>query len=85
MEGSIVMKKSLVELDANGLGDYLKLPIHDEVMFNVPEEDVEEVRREAVKIMETKDLLIPLTCDSNVVNRWGDEYREEDREVEHDD
>lgn len=77
-EGAIVLKKKLIAMEAAGLGQYLRLPIHDEVLFEVPDEDFEEIRKEAMEIMTCTDFTIPLTVDgSGPIKRWGDEYRDE--------
>lgn len=77
-EGAIVLKKKLIAMEASGLGKYLRLPIHDEILFEVPDEEFEEVRKEAMAIMTCTDFTVPLTVDgSGPIKRWGDEYREE--------
>ena len=76
-EGAVVLKRGLVDLDAAGLGSYLRLPVHDEVMFSVPDDDVEEVSRAAVSIMTRDDYRVPLTVQATICDRWGDPYREE--------
>jgi DNA polymerase-1 len=75
-ECAVVLKKALVDLDAAGLGDFLVLPIHDEVMFDVPAALVPDVQAAAIKTMTRADYQTPLTCGATVVTRWGDKYRE---------
>lgn len=75
-ECAVVLKKALVDLDAAGLGDFLVLPIHDEVMFDVPAALVPDVQEAAVSTMTRTDYKTPLTCGATVVSRWGDKYRE---------
>ncbi len=75
-ECAVVLKKALIDLDAAGLGDFLVLPIHDEVMFDVAEPLVPDVREAAVEVMTRRDYRTPLTCGATVVTRWGDKYRE---------
>lgn len=77
-EGAIILKKALVSLDAAGLGDYLRLPVHDEIVFEVPESEVEEVAQVAVHMMEDYSHQIPLTCDFEVYERYGDPYRDQE-------
>ena len=73
-----VMKQTLVRLDAAGLGDYMILPVHDEVVFDVPNEDLDEVRRVAMEVMPVpaEQYGVPLTVGEDVVARWGDKYRQ---------
>ena len=72
-----VMKRALVDLDAAGLGDYLTLSIHDEVMLDVPEAQVDEVIEMLPGIMRRDEFSVPLTVSTKTVSRWGDPYREE--------
>jgi DNA polymerase-1 len=75
-ECAVVLKRALVDLDAAGLGTFLVLPIHDEVMFDVPEALVPDVQAAAIETMTRRDYRTPLTCGATVVSRWGDKYRE---------
>lgn len=76
-EGAIVMKRALVDLDAAGLGDYLVLPVHDEIMFDIPEAEVGDAIPAIVEAMERHDYRVPLTVGTKVVDRWGTAYRGE--------
>ena len=70
-----VLKLKLVELDRAGLTDRMILPVHDEVIFDVPAEDVEAFRDEAVRVMENLDeYVVPLTVGSDILDRWGTKY-----------
>jgi len=80
-EGSIVLKRSIVRLDAAGLGDFIRLPVHDENMLDVPDEDVPEVARLATEVMETDEYIVRLTTDCNIVTSWGEKYRGAERDV----
>ena len=73
--GADVLKHKIAQLSAAGLDEYMVLPIHDEMMFDVPADIVEDVRQEAVSIMTSHDFKVPLTVDSKIVDRWGDAYR----------
>lgn len=78
-EASELLKRKLVELDNAGLGGYLRLPVHDEVVSDVEIQDAEEVAAEIQQVMtERKTYSVELSCQSKVVYRWGDAYREED-------
>jgi DNA polymerase-1 len=69
-----VYKQALIELDRYKLLEYLVLPIHDEVLLDVPAQDAEEVGNECVRIMTRNDYTVPLTCGLDILDRWGDKY-----------
>jgi DNA polymerase I-like protein with 3'-5' exonuclease and polymerase domains len=75
-EAVIVMKEALVQLAAAGLSKYLRLPYHDEIIAEVPEEYVQEYINQALPIMTRWDYTVPLTCEVNVYDKLGDHYRE---------
>lgn len=67
-----VLKMKLVELDNAGLGAYMILPVHDEVIFDVPADIVPDVSRVIKDVMEERDLFaVPLTAGVDVAPRWG--------------
>ncbi len=74
-EGAVVIKRAVVNLDAAGLGELMKFPVHDEVVFDVPESDVEEVRRIAIETMTNHDYEVELEVEATIADRWGDPYR----------
>jgi DNA polymerase-1 len=70
-----VFKHSLRRMHRAGLAPYLILPVHDEIIADVPEDLVPEV----VEVInrEMPDLTTfraPLTNDIAVMSRWGDKY-----------
>lgn len=71
-----VLKQKLVALDLAGFGPYMCLPVHDEVVFDFPEEIAAEAGREAAHIMaETQDFRAPLTVGvDGPYDRWGEKY-----------
>lgn len=74
-----LLKQKLVELEACGFGEYMILPIHDEVLFDIPATLVDEVLPEIERTMTVDGLAIPLTVHGEVLNeRWGDKYRSDD-------
>lgn len=75
---AVVLKQALVNLDAAGLGHTLALPVHDEVVFDVPRDEVDDALPVIRECMERDDLRVPLTVGTKVVERWGDAYRTED-------
>lgn len=68
-----VLKEALVRLDAAGLNEYMILPIHDEVLFDVPTDEVEYVAKEAAAIMRRFDFNPALEVSvSRPALRWGE-------------
>lgn len=65
-------KRCLANLDGAGLGDYLVLPIHDEVLLEVPAGEAEEalvIVRECMGDRET--YRVPITADGKIMKeRW---------------
>jgi DNA polymerase-1 len=76
-----ILKKALVNMDLSGLGPYLTLPIHDEVILDVPLEDLEAAKPIIKECMEgVGDWWIPLTAGIDVIPvRWGDKYRKKEK------
>lgn len=72
-----VLKEQTVRLDLAGLGEYMVLPVHDELVFDVPahlEEEVVRTVRELMPVDEER-FGVPLTVGIDVVyERWGDKY-----------
>lgn len=61
-----VLKQKLVQLDLCGFGDYMFLPVHDEVLFDFPADDAVELSHEASEIMvDRKSFQVPLEVDAS--------------------
>lgn len=74
-----VLKSTLVELDNAGLTENLLLPVHDELLFELPAEDFDSTCNKITEIMEYKELLVTLSVHaSRPLDRWGDNYRKEE-------
>jgi len=72
---SEVLKLKIVEMSNAGLGDFFRLPVHDEVLFECPTEHAEEVRNIVEQVMPDRTTFkIPLTIESTIVGRWGENY-----------
>lgn len=71
-----IFKKALVELDAAGWGEYMLLPVHDEIVVDVPEELAHDAMVEIPKVMEnTTDYRLPFYADSEgPFDNWGQKY-----------
>lgn len=67
------MKRALVFMDACGLGDYMCIPVHDEIILEVPQAEAEEVLRTVEQCMtNTKDFAVPLTAGGSILTeRWA--------------
>lgn len=70
--GAEILKMKLLELDAAGLGDALRLPVHDEVIIEVDDEDVPDAIQTLRDVMNDDQLLtVPLTAGVARAKRWG--------------
>lgn len=76
---AVVLKQALLNADAAGLGDYLMLPVHDEILLSVPKDEAEEAGRALKVCMEaaanrTMDTFgVAITADpSDPGPRWGE-------------
>jgi DNA polymerase-1 len=69
-----IYKQALIELDRYNLLDYFVLPIHDEVLLDVPVSEAEEIGAEVAKVMYRDDFTVPLTGGCEVLERWGAKY-----------
>jgi DNA polymerase-1 len=68
-----LFKQKVVDLDNAGLLGYAVLPVHDELLFDVPKEEAEDLVHEVEAIMsETERFLVPLTCSGSVGATWGE-------------
>ncbi len=71
-----VFKHSLIRLHAAGLRDFLILPVHDEVVNDVPTELVPDVVRVIEQEMPDRETFkVALTNDITVVDSWGAKYQ----------
>ena len=74
---AVVLKERINELDASGLGPFFRLAVHDELIYEVPEEHV-PTAREIIKRVMPDDTSFPgviLEIDQDEVHRWGAHYR----------
>lgn len=70
-----VMAQAIVDAHDAGLGDYLRLVIHDELLAEAPEEDAEEVARALGGVMTRNFYGVPLTAAGEVTGKsWGAAY-----------
>lgn len=70
-----LLAQAIVDLFEAGLGDYLLLPIHDEILGQAPVEEAEEVIREIGRVMQSTFMGIPILSDPEVYGpSWGHGY-----------
>jgi DNA polymerase-1 len=70
-----VFKEALIRLDESDAGDHLLLPVHDEIIADVPLEDVEEMKDVIVKAMSDDRWAVPLTVGiDGPLTSWGAKY-----------
>lgn len=68
-----IMKTKIIQLDAAGLGDYMILPVHDEVIFDVPVQERQNAIQTIKSIMNDDQMLsVPLTAGIAEGARWGE-------------
>ncbi len=67
-----VLKWGIVQLDAAGLGPFLRLPIHDEILMECPAGQAEDVLRVSSGILtDRQSFSVPLTWSGSVLSgRW---------------
>lgn len=67
-----VLKMKDLELQRAGVGELLVLNVHDEVILDVPTEDLEEVSRTVMDVMNDDQMFsVPLTASLDIAERWG--------------
>ena len=74
-----LMKKAVVRLDAAGFGPYMKMVIHDEVVFSMPESMVAEANPEIASIMSYMDgeFAVNLPAEpEGPFPTWGSKYKD---------
>jgi DNA polymerase-1 len=67
-----LFKLKMLELDAAGLGDYITLFVHDEVILDVPQEDARDAVYTLRKIMNDDQMFpVPISAGISWGERWG--------------
>jgi DNA polymerase I len=70
-----ILAQAIVDLFDAGLGDYLLLPIHDELLASAPESEAAEVAHEIGRIMSGDFYGVPLSSTGDVTGpSWGSAY-----------
>lgn len=69
-----LFKRALVYLDQAGFRDYMVVPVHDEVVFSIPVDEIEEARHEIRKAMMISELSVPIPAEPSAgMQRWADD------------
>lgn len=73
---AIALKKALVTCQAVGLGPYLMLPVHDEIMLSAPEKEADEAMHELEEVMNSliteKDWGIDVPAEAGMGMNWAE-------------
>ena len=71
-----LFKRNLIEIDKAGLGEYMVVPVHDEIVMSIPKEDAAEAMVTIQECMTTREgYRVPLTAGvEGPFDRWGDKY-----------
>lgn len=70
-----LLAQAIVDVFDAGLGDYLLLPVHDELIVQAPTADAEEVTREIGRLMESDFMGVQIQSDPEVYGpTWGHGY-----------
>lgn len=68
-----ILKRALVTLKGSEFADYLVLPVHDELIFDVPEELAPQLAAALPKIMEDRETFaVPIEVEVKTQKRWGE-------------
>jgi DNA polymerase-1 len=71
-----IFKKAIERLANADLTQYMRMPIHDEVIFEIPDDvDPQEFKNEASKIMEDHSYRVPMLVEATgPYQSWADRY-----------
>jgi DNA polymerase-1 len=70
-----VLGQSMLNMEEAGLLDYMKLPIHDEVLASVPAREAQDFAREFERCMSFDLFGVPISSEAEVGGRsWGSLY-----------
>ena len=73
-----IFKQNLIEIDQAGLGEYMVVPVHDEIVLSVPKDIYRDAMETVKECMTTREgWAVPLTSGvDGPMNTWGDKYSE---------
>lgn len=64
-------KQAIVDVDRAGYGQFMLLPVHDEMNFELPQEHAADIEIEIQQIMTRHEYSLPLTVSSSMGSCWG--------------
>lgn len=68
-----LLVQAMIRLDAAGFGQYMLLPIHDEVLFQVPTAEADDFAQRFTDVMASDFGGVPITAEAEVLGpRWID-------------
>ena len=67
-----ILKMGLVNLYNSDLRDYMVIPVHDEVIFDVPAKDAVEVSKEAERLMTYHGHEPNVLAEAEIMSNWGE-------------
>lgn len=69
-----IFKDAILRVDAAGYGDWIALPVHDALLFSVPEDAADEVPVLKALMEDHTTYSVPFTVDAaGPLSRWGEE------------
>lgn len=72
---AVAFKRALLRLDDAGYGDWFLIPVHDEILVDIPEDLVPAALTDIPKIMQDDTMAVPIPADSEGgFSRWGEKY-----------
>lgn len=70
-----VLGQAMINMRSAGLLDYMRLPIHDEIVFSAPKADAKDIGREFERCMSMDLFGVPITAGADIGGRsWGSLY-----------
>ena len=69
---SDLMKRAIIDAAEAGLGPYMRLTVHDELVLEVPDDEVDGVVHLLDDIMTRNEFVPPLTVGAGVAQRYGE-------------
>lgn len=67
-----ITARALIQLHGAGMSPYMRLPVHDEIVFSFPQQQAEELAQEAKRLMEFTVGGLQLPADPEIGERsWG--------------
>lgn len=67
-----ILKKKIIELDNAGLGEWMVVPVHDEIVLDVPLEHVRDAAQTLHRVMNDDTIVeVPITASVSWGDRWG--------------